>query len=243
MDIIKLNAIDSTNSYLKELSTTGILEDYTVVIARHQTRGRGQMGTSWSSESGKNLTFSVYKKISCIRKEELFCLSMATSLAIVKALKKFNVPRLKIKWPNDILSANQKICGVLIESIIKKGELDAAVIGMGLNVNQTDFNGLPNAGSLKLITGITYNLDEVMHGIVSELKNYEKLITDRDLVSLKSRYEKALFRKDKPSTFENMGGELFMGFIKGISETGKLVILLEDEVRKEFDLKEVKLLY
>ncbi|UGU14969.1 biotin--[acetyl-CoA-carboxylase] ligase [Sinomicrobium kalidii] len=243
MHIIKLNAIDSTNSYLKELSATGILDDYTIVVARHQTRGRGQMGTSWNSESGKNLTFSVYKKISCIRKEEVFYLSMATSLAIVRALKKFNMPQVKIKWPNDILSANQKICGVLIESIIKKGELDAAVIGMGLNVNQTDFNGLPNAGSLKRITGITYNLDELMHGIVTELRRYEELIVSRNLISLKSRYESALFRKDKPSTFENGEGELFMGFIRGISETGKLVIQLENEVRKEFDLKEVKLLY
>ncbi|MBC9796080.1 biotin--[acetyl-CoA-carboxylase] ligase [Sinomicrobium weinanense] len=243
MHIIKLNAIDSTNSYLKKLSATRTLEDYTVVITRQQTRGRGQMGTSWASEAGKNLTFSVYKKISCIRKEELFYLSMATSLAIVSALKKFNVPQLKIKWPNDILSANLKICGVLIESIIKKGELDAAVIGMGLNVNQTDFDGLPNAGSLKLATGTTYNLDELMYSIVGELKNHEKLITDRTLIPLKSRYEEALFRKDKPSTFKNTEGELFMGFIRGISEAGKLVILLEDEVQKEFDLKEVKLMY
>ncbi|MGS2761938.1 biotin--[acetyl-CoA-carboxylase] ligase [Sinomicrobium sp. M5D2P9] len=243
MHIIKLNAIDSTNSYLKELSTSGVLQDYTVVVTREQTRGRGQMGTSWKSESGKNLTFSVYKKISCIRKEEIFCLSMATSLAIIRALKKIGIPRLKIKWPNDILSANQKVCGVLIESIIKKGELNAAVIGMGLNVNQTDFNGLPNAGSLKMITGVTYNLDELMHGIVMELQSGEKFLVDRNLDELKSQYEGSLFRRDKPSTFTDKDGVLFMGFIKGISETGKLIIQQEDQVRKEFDLKEVKLLY
>lgn len=243
MHIIKLNAIDSTNSYLKGLSTSGILQDYTVVVTRKQTRGRGQMGTSWSSESGKNLTFSVYKKISCIRKEEIFCLSMATSLAIVRALKKFNIPRLKIKWPNDILSANQKVCGVLIESIIKKGELDAAVIGMGLNVNQTNFNGLPNAGSLKLITGVTYNLDELMHQIVKELQFIEKLLVERNLEELKSQYEGNLFRRNKPSTFADKEGLLFMGFIEGISGTGKLIIRQENEVQREYDLKEVKLLY
>ncbi|SFW73549.1 BirA family transcriptional regulator, biotin operon repressor / biotin-[acetyl-CoA-carboxylase] ligase [Sinomicrobium oceani] len=243
MHIIKLNAIDSTNSYLKELSASGILHDYTVVMTREQTRGRGQMGTVWNSHPGKNLTFSVYKKISCIRKEEIFSLSMATSLAIVKALKKFNIPGLRIKWPNDILSANKKVCGVLIESIIKKGELDAAVIGMGLNVNQTDFGGLPHAGSLKQITGVTYNLDELMHAIVKELQDCENFLAERKLNELKLWYEKNLFRRDKPSTFADKDGGLFMGFIRGVSDAGKLILEQEDAVRREYDLKEVRLMY
>ncbi|WP_461534308.1 biotin--[acetyl-CoA-carboxylase] ligase [Sinomicrobium sp.] len=244
MHIIKLDAIDSTNSYLRSLSISGDPDDYTVVVAHKQTKGRGQMGTAWVSVPGKNLTFSVYKKINCLHREEVFFLSMAVSLAVLQALNKFGIPQLKIKWPNDILSAHQKICGILIESVIKGDKLSAAIVGIGLNVNQTGFEALPSAGSLKSITGIHYNLDELLNGIITELKQCEKMIVDRKFELLKQKYEQHLFRKDRPSTFTNcVDNTVFMGFIKGISEAGKLIIALEDEVIRECDLKEVKLMY
>ncbi len=161
MHIIKLNATDSTNSHLRRLYLNQNVEDYTVVQSDFQTQGRGQMGTSWASVKGKNLTFSVFRKIYCLKVEQQFYVSMAISLAVLKALKGMQIPFLSVKWPNDILSDNQKICGVLIESVIKKQQLDAAIIGIGLNVNQVDFERELNASSLKSLTGITYNLDEV----------------------------------------------------------------------------------
>lgn len=243
MNIIKLDAIDSTNAYLRQLSTVENLEDFTIVIAKSQTAGKGQMGTKWDSEDGKNLTFSVFKKVSCLEKEEQFYISMATSLAIYNALKRFYIPRLAIKWPNDILSENQKICGILIENVIKNSKMTAAIIGIGINVNQVDFPEIINASSLKKITGIHYDLDEVMHEIANQLKIYSDYITNRSLELLKAEYESLLFRKNKPSTFKTASGELMMGFIQGVSEEGKLCILLEDEIVETFDLKEVKLLY
>ncbi len=243
MNIIKLDAIESTNTYLRTLSVTENLKDFTVVVAKQQLAGKGQMGTSWSSEVGKNLTFSVFKKISCLDNEEQFYVSMATSLAIYKALEKFNVQRLGIKWPNDILSANQKICGILIENIVQNNQVQAAVIGIGLNVNQTDLGHLHSASSMKLLNGITYQLDEILQAIVAQLKVYAVYVEDRRFEELKGAYERKLFRKDKPSTFKNQQGNLLMGFIKGVSDSGKLQVLLEDNVLKEFDLKELKLLY
>ncbi|MFD0862612.1 biotin--[acetyl-CoA-carboxylase] ligase [Sungkyunkwania multivorans] len=243
MNIIKLDAIGSTNDYLKEIYTKRNLEDYTVVSALEQIKGRGQIGTSWASEKGKNLTISVLKKIVCLDHSEQFSISMGVSLAIVKALNYFAVPQLKIKWPNDILSANKKICGILIENIIKNGQMNAAVIGIGLNVNQTYFDHLQSASSLKLINGITYSLDEVLHQVMKQLKEYAPLIEDRAFDQLKKEYEENLFRKDKPSTFKNLDGELFMGFIQGVTDTGKLLVKLEDNRIEEFDLKQIKLLY
>lgn len=243
MNLIKLDAIDSTNTYLKNLSTKVELEDYTVVVANTQTDGRGQMGTNWLSEATKNLTFSVFKKIDCLDNNEQFYLSIATSLAVFKALKYFNIPELKIKWPNDILSANQKICGILIENVIKSGKMSAAIIGVGININQMEFSGIINATSLKKITGVVYDKDEVLSKIINQIENYESLILNRNFSKLKDEYEHFLFRKDKPSTFKNKKGELFMGFIKGISNKGLLKVLLENNVLKEFDLKQIKLLY
>lgn len=243
MNLIKLNAIDSTNTYLKGLVSEVELEDYTVVMAETQTHGRGQMGTKWMTEPGQNLTFSVFKKISCLQNDEQFYLSIAVSLAIYDALTFLNIPDLRIKWPNDILSWNSKVCGILIENIFKNGQMNAAVIGIGLNLNQSDFEGMINASSLKQITGVYYNKVEVLQKIVDRIKFYESWVVERKFVDLKTSYEHLLFRKDKPSTFKRKDGSLMMGFIKGISDQGLLKVLLEDEIMAHFDLKELRLLY
>jgi len=243
MYIIKLDAIDSTNSYLRQLSVSEALEDYTVVIAKHQTKGRGQMGAIWNSQASKNLTVSVFKKVSFLNLDCHFFISAVVSLSILEALKKFHIKNLKVKWPNDILAENKKIGGILIENIIKQNKLNATIMGFGINVNQTEFDGLPQASSLHLISGRIYVLEEVLHAILKKLEHYFKLLEQKQYDTLKVAYEKHLFRKDKPSTFKDNKGQLFSGYIKGISNLGKLQILVEDNIVKEFDFKEVTLLY
>ncbi|WP_046743581.1 biotin--[acetyl-CoA-carboxylase] ligase [Kordia zhangzhouensis] len=243
MKIIKLDAIDSTNSYLRALSTREILDDYTVVTARFQTAGKGQMGTQWVVEQGKNLTFSVFKKIEQLENNQGFFISMATSLAIYHALKQLQIPKLAIKWPNDILADNHKICGILIENVIQNNKMTAAVIGIGLNVNQLQFETHFRATSLRRNTGIQYDLNEVLFVILAQLKAFFQFIETQSFEQLQHAYESLLFRKDKPSTFLNANNERFMGFIKGVEKSGKLKVLLEDDVLKTFDLKEIKLLY
>ena len=242
MPIIKLNAIDSTNSYLKQLCTKMSIEDYTVVVTQHQTQGRGQMGAIWDSEKGKNLMFSMFKDLSMHNVEFPFYISMAISLAILKTLKALYIPDLHIKWPNDILSADKKICGILIENVIKN-KLNSTIIGIGINVNQTEFSNLPKASSLKNITGIQYDLSELLHNIIKNTKYYSSLLEEGKYDAVKNEYEMSLFRKNKPSTFKNTKGELFSGFIKGVTKYGKLQVLLEDKIVKKFDLKEIQLLY
>lgn len=243
MRIIKLNAIDSTNSFLKKLYNNEAVKDYTVVMAKVQTKGRGQRETVWDAETGKNLTFSVFKGLVGLQIEHAFFVSIITSLAIVKALESFNIPKLKIKWPNDILSDNKKICGILIENVIKNNQLDSCIIGIGLNVNQTQFNNLPKASSIKQITGVTYDLDELLHAIIKNLELKVDRLRAGNRKELKADYESYLFRNNKPSTFKNAEGKLFSGFIKGVSNSGKLNVLLEDKITKEFDLKEITLMF
>ncbi|SFU62516.1 BirA family transcriptional regulator, biotin operon repressor / biotin-[acetyl-CoA-carboxylase] ligase [Pustulibacterium marinum] len=243
MHLIKLSATESTNSFLRNLLREKEPNDLTVVITRHQTRGRGQMGTTWMSEADKNLTFSVYKKMSCLAVHQQFYISMGVSLAIHRALSKFTIPDLKIKWPNDILSGNSKICGILIENIIKQGQLTAAIVGIGLNVNQLEFEGLQSVSSIKRITGVHYHLEEIMNEIIAQLRVVVRAIEQGKLADIKEKYEELLFRKDKPSTFKDLEGNLFMGFIRYVNESGKLVIDVENDHKQEFELKEIKLLY
>ena len=243
MNLIKLDAIDSTNTYLKQLVARLQPADYTVVLTDHQTSGRGQMGTVWEAQPGKNLTFSLYKRVSRLDTEKQFYISMVISLAVYDALQSLSIPSLKIKWPNDILSANFKVGGILIENILRNGRISAAIIGVGLNLNQTEFPGLVSASSLKKITGVHYVREEVLYKIIDRFRHYVPWVVNQEFDQVQELYESRLFRKDKPSTFKDSEGRLFMGFIKGVDEAGRLKVLLEDEVLKTFDLKEITLLY
>ena len=104
MNIIKLNAIDSTNSYLVNLSKTSVLDDFTVVLTNHQTKGRGQQGAVWQSAANKSLSFSVFKAFDNLSITKVSSLAFAVSLGLVKTLEKYQIPDVSIKWPNDIMS-------------------------------------------------------------------------------------------------------------------------------------------
>ena len=243
MRIIKLNAIESTNAFLRQLGTVEKLDDYTIVTTKFQSEGRGQMGTVWQSQEGKNLMFSVYKNVSFLNSDHVFFLSIVVSLALVKTLKRFNIPKLKVKWPNDILSEDKKVCGVLIENVVSNNQLKGTIIGVGLNVNQTEFQNLPQASSLLLISGKVHNLDELLDSVISQMRHYFSLLKNKKYEVLLSKYENLLFRKGKASTFRDTNGDLFTGIIQGVTQYGSLKILLEDNISKEFDLKQVSLLY
>ncbi|MDX1326453.1 MAG: biotin--[acetyl-CoA-carboxylase] ligase [Arenibacter sp.] len=243
MQLIKLSATESTNAYLKDLMQHRQLVDFTVVTAKKQTKGRGQMGTSWISESGKNLTFSVLKRYEGVTVAQRFWINISVSLAIHSALEQLEVPSLRIKWPNDIMSGRTKICGILIENILSGQLIHSCIIGIGLNVNQLNFQNLPKVSSLKLLLGREFDLEKVLLAIIDQLKKYLKLLEEGQFKELGSQYEVRLFRKGMPTAFKNKENQLFMGMIQGVSRTGKLLIQLEDDSVQEFDLKEVQLMY
>jgi len=242
MNIIKLDAIDSTNNYLKKIILNEGVNDYTVVTAKFQTQGKGQLGTEWESEHSKNLICSVYKKEINIKVQDQFVISALVSLALIKTLRKVNLSNMHIKWPNDIMSDNKKICGILIENIVKENYIKDTVIGIGLNVNQTIFNNLPNAASIKNLIGTTCSIDEILKDLVKNLKYYFNELDKSSINSIFEKYEDALFRINKPSTFKNSKGEVFSGYIKGVSRSGKLSVMLEDNLVESYDLKEISML-
>ena len=243
MEIIKLNATNSTNTYLKNLLKEKQVKDLSCIWALSQTQGRGQQGAKWISEPGKNLTFSILKKFENLSSEYHFLLNMEVSLAIFRALKKLYIPDLAVKWANDILSAKKKICGILIENTLHKEYITGSVIGIGLNVNQLFFNDLPNVSSLQKIMGHPFDLEEVLLLILHELEAALLSLSPTRFEEVLDEYHTHLFRKDKPSTFEYPDGQRFMGYIRGVSHNGQLQVEQEDALMSSFSLKEVKLLY
>ena len=243
MEIIKLNATNSTNTYLKNLIKEKPVEDLSCVWALSQTQGRGQQGASWVAEPGKNLTFSVFKKFDQLPSEYHFLLNMEVSLAIFRTLKKLYIPDLAVKWANDILSAKKKICGILIENTLQKEAITASVIGIGLNVNQLFFGELPHVSSLQKIMGHPFDLEEILLLIGHELEAALLSLSPTRFETVLREYHSHLFRKDKPSTFEYPNGQRFMGYIRGVDHNGQLQVEQEDALMSSFSLKEVKLLY
>ena len=241
MHLIKLDATRSTNEFLKDLWQNNQAKDRTIVWAMDQYGGRGQQGTIWTSEAGKNLTFSVLCLFDDLDIKDQFLLNEAVSISIYEALKELGIPELCIKWPNDIMSGADKICGVLIENIVKAQNLKSAVIGIGINVNQEEFIDLPRASSLKLKGGIEYDLEEVLKLVVYQLELQLALIQSADHANLKSAYEQAMYRINVVSSFEHSHGSISNGIIRGISNTGELLVEMEDSLQS-FGMKEIKLL-
>ncbi len=243
MHIIKLNAIASTNDYLKQLAQQKDLGDLTVVVCDHQTSGRGQKGNSWVSEEGKNLTLSVLKRFSNLRARQGFSLNCLVSLAIFDVLQELSVPDVRVKWPNDIMSVNKKICGILIENTLQGTTVQQSIIGVGLNVNQTNFGELANASSVKLATGRDHDLDEVLNRLLHYIEFRLKSLAKLNFQEIIQQYEAVLFRMEVKAAFRLGKGQPFKGTIKGVTESGQLKIERENGQMEHFNFKEVTFIY
>ena len=242
MKLIKLDAIDSTNEFLKGLSNRQELDNFTVVVAEKQTKGKGQMGSVWNSEEGKNLIVSVFIKDALLNVNQIYNLNIAIATAVVDALEIYNIPEVRIKWPNDIMSYNFKIGGILIENSLKSDGAVSSVVGLGLNINQINFDNLPKASSLAVICGTTFDKNQLLVSIVEKMKQNIAGIESESEV-LWSKYTKRLFKKGVPMPFKDQSNVNFMGIIQGVSAYGKLQVLLENDSIAEYSIKEIQMLY
>lgn len=164
---IYFKTLPSTNLYLKE--NYKFLPDGTVVICNNQTAGRGRFGRVWEMEEGSNIAISILLKPE-INIERISRLSLLTSAAMYNTLSKYS-NNVTIKWPNDILINNKKVCGILLESIISKS-IDALIIGIGVNLNADNVpDYLKNkATSLYLETKKFHDKDKVINEILNSFK-------------------------------------------------------------------------
>lgn len=221
--MIKLDAIDSTNSYLKRLLLKDSLDDLTVVVSKDQTRGKGRNGNIWENEASLNLAFSIYKKFNNLNVKNKFMLNVISSLSVFQLLKENNLNKLTIKWPNDIMAGNGKISGILIENSVKGKLINHSIIGIGINVNQKKFNDLPNATSLFMETGLEFSLDSLASRLVEIFsKNFLRFKkNDEDLLKF---YNNQLYLKNIHSNFIGLDKKNFSGKIICVNKKGELKI-------------------
>lgn len=243
MIYLKLDATDSTNSYLKELVKDGQPHNWTVVSVREQTQGRGQQGSNWFSDSDKNLTFSILVSDTGLKATDQFLLNCAISNGIYKVLRGVEIPRLKVKWPNDIMSGASKLAGILIENSLINDRIAHSIIGIGLNVNQEKFpSELPIAVSMKQCTGEHYDLDPLLKSLVESIKEEVGLIECDQYEQLRKNYMDRMYRRNSPHMFRAPGGAPFIAQIEGVTDKGMLIVRKEDDSIEHYAFKEIEYL-
>lgn len=232
--------LDSTNSYATELIAKSKPTEGTAISTFQQTLGRGQIGSSWESEPHKNIALSVILYPTFLPLREQFVLNLAVSLAVRDFVAKYIEKPVKVKWPNDIYVENRKVVGILIQNSIGQSAIQSSVIGIGVNVNQTQFSAAaPNATSFALEAGQSFDLYQLIEQLcVSLEQRYLKLKNSTHYHALRAEYLSQLYRFDEPAQFRRADGSTFYGKIIDIAASGKLVIA-SDQGQEEFAIKEI----
>jgi len=232
--LVYLKAVGSTNSWATELSKKAEIKDGTVFITDHQTAGRGQMGNRWNAEPHENLTFSVVLN-EPVPLQEQFYLTVFVTLALYDFLAT-KVHHINIKWPNDILINQKKVAGILIENQVSGSRINVAVVGIGLNMNQLQFD-LNTATSVRRETGIFQDLSAALDDLLNCLdERYLQLKSGKRDFLLNDWYTR-LYLKDLPHQFSS-GGQSFNGVITGVDMLGRLVVETA-EGQRIFGFKEI----
>lgn len=163
MSILTFDTLDSTNSYLKRNGK--YLDHFTVVQANHQEQGKGRLGRSWKDQRN-SLLFSILLKEK-IEPERVPLLSLLAGASVVLTLEHYGLTPL-VKWPNDTLVSEKKISGILTEAV-SEGEDIFYIVGIGINLNQKEFEGelSQKATSLFLLTKKEYDKEEVLTVLLS----------------------------------------------------------------------------
>lgn len=224
--LIELEQIDSTNNYLSQLADSVKLPDGSVVTAKLQTSGKGQRGNVWQSEENQNFTFSIIYFPGNIHLDRQFLLTQAISLGVYDYLSSI-CKKVKIKWPNDLYVSNHKIGGLLIENTIKGEFIAQTIIGVGLNINQKEFNiAHHKITSLSIENNEQYNLNEELNKLLTSVERRYLQWKGAQFALIKANYLEVLYLHQSWHIYQTNDGNYLDGKIIGTNEIGQL--LLED---------------
>jgi BirA family biotin operon repressor/biotin-[acetyl-CoA-carboxylase] ligase len=231
-----LDTVESSNNYAMQQVHDGLAKHGMAWFAREQTAGKGQRGKSWVGEKGKNIAMSLVLEPGQFKITSQFHLSAAIALSCFEWVKMYAGDEIKIKWPNDLYWRDRKAGGILIENKLQGKAWKWAVAGIGININQTEFNKeLVNPVSLKQITGKTFNAVDLAKELRALLmKNLE---TDTTPDEILQQYNEHLYKINQLVTLRKAGIK-FDTVIKEVSAQGRLVTV--DAIERAFDFGEVE---
>ena len=211
-----------------------------VVWADFQTAGRGQRGHEWHSRKGENLTFSVVLEPTFVPIAEQFSVSEVVALSLVDMLAEYGIEA-KIKWTNDIYVGDRKLVGILIEHSLAPSSLRRTIVGVGINVNQTEFDAsLPNPVSMAQLLGKELDAEAVLNCFIGHLQHNYELLHSGAKEELHDRYNALLYRKNEYHTYALPSGDKFSAKIVGTAPSGALCLEDEAGTTKDYLFKEVE---
>ena len=240
-NLIKLKEVDSTNNFLKNLvSKSEPLAEGTVIMADNQFAGRGQQESIWQTQAGKNISTSIYLKPSFLPLDKQFYLNIAVSLAVSDALACFVPEGIKVKWPNDMYYHNKKLGGILIENTLTGNSFKSSVIGIGLNVNQSEFSESISERATSVIQILQRDvpLIDIMEKIFIFMEKYYLILRAGKYSILQNDYLARLYNYQVSALYK-YNGEVFEGIIKGVEDNGRLKVDTEKGL-KVFNFKEIE---
>jgi len=236
--VVYLTQCHSTNEELAQLVKMGHVKEGTLLYTGFQTKGKGQRGNIWVSEPNKNVLCSIFVKPEKVKLSDQVYLNLIVGLAVIRVLDKLFPNKKYLKWPNDIYVGEDKIGGILVEVNVRNGLMDSAILGIGLNVNQSQFS-VPNATSILLKTNHFHDIDDVIEHVLCEIeKGYNVLMSGKKDELLFQYYQRLMWINELHE-FKSFN-ESFLGKIKGIDEYGRLLIEMKNGVSKAFGIKEVE---
>lgn len=211
-----------------------------IIWAEHQTAGRGQRGHTWLSPEGANLTFSLVLEPRFLAVNNQFMLLEVIALALHDTFLKFGIDT-RIKWTNDIYYEDRKLVGILIEHFYSGGTLARTIVGIGINVNQTEFDpSLPNPVSMRQIAGREFNREEVLHEFEHTMMDRYEELQLHEVEHIQEDYHRLMYRLDEEHAFRLPSGEEFRATIRGVRPTGELKLARKDGRTHDYLFKEVE---
>ncbi|HRH84221.1 MAG TPA: biotin--[acetyl-CoA-carboxylase] ligase [Bacteroidia bacterium] len=236
-----LHETESTNSFLHEKLMSEKLPEGSVVTADYQTKGRGQRGSSWQSEAGKNLLMSIVVYPEFLKVTEAFMLSKCVALAACDLLSVYS-NKVQIKWPNDILIDGKKVAGILIENILRGSEIYASIVGIGINFNQQLFEKeLYAATSVFMDTGFKADTQINAVKLHENIEVNYQMLQQKKFAEIDQLYLSHLYKLNETALFKDANGQ-FQGKIKGLSSMGLLIVERENGEKHLYDVKEIALI-
>ena len=237
-----LDVVDSTNRYLRDeadnLWVSG--KEIVAVSAAHQTAGRGLSGNVWQSTEGENLLMSILVRPGCtLEVANQFLLSQAIAVSLHAAMKCHGIDT-RLKWPNDIYAGNSKLAGILVELDYSGAFVEQAIIGIGINVNQTEFPPMDRVPvSMKMLSGRDIPVDDVLRDVLSLFSYYYNEMRWGSKETIPAEYRELLLGFGEQREYIDAAGA-FTAVIEGVEPTGHLLLRRSDGTLSRYAFKEVE---
>lgn len=243
--IIRLDTVDSTNRYLRDeadilWNKCALEKRFVVVVAGHQTAGRGQRGNVWCSNAGENLLFSILVRPGeQLEVCEQFLLSQVVALSLHDTMRCYGIDT-KLKWPNDIYVENRKLAGILVELDYSGAFVEQAIIGIGINVNQELFPQMDRIPvSMKMLLGSNLGINDVLATVLEFFEHYYSQMLYGNREALAAEYSRLLLGYKELRSFVDSEAR-FDAVIEGVESDGHLLLRRSDGTLSRYAFKEVE---